>query len=89
MAPTCKVLGPTSAHLWDMTPAVCIDAPICTPTSAGNGTAASARPEWVTLGDGDRGKGEPTMLDAPLQLLIGGVATALFARRGDRLWLGS
>ena len=29
------------------------------------------------------------MLDAPLQLLIGGVATALFARRGDRLWLAA
>jgi hypothetical protein len=27
------------------------------------------------------------VLDAPLQLLIGGVATVLFARRGDRLWL--
>ena len=29
------------------------------------------------------------MLDAPLQLLIGGVATVLFARRGDRLWLAA
>jgi hypothetical protein len=29
------------------------------------------------------------MLDAPLQLLIGGVATTLFARRGDRLWLAA
>jgi hypothetical protein len=27
------------------------------------------------------------MLGVPLQLLIGGAATALFARRGDRLWL--
>jgi hypothetical protein len=35
---------------------------------------------------GERG-GE--MLDVPLQLLIGGVATALFARRGDRLWLAA
>ena len=29
------------------------------------------------------------MLDAPLQLLIGGVATVVFARRGDRLWLAA
>jgi hypothetical protein len=29
------------------------------------------------------------MLDAPLQLLIGGVATVLFARRGDRFWLAA
>jgi hypothetical protein len=29
------------------------------------------------------------VLDAPLQLLIGGVAMALFARRGDRLWLAA
>jgi hypothetical protein len=29
------------------------------------------------------------MLDVPLQLLIGGAATALFARRGDRLWLAA
>lgn len=29
------------------------------------------------------------MLDAPLPLLIGGVATALFARRGNRLWLAA
>jgi hypothetical protein len=29
------------------------------------------------------------MLDAPLQLLIGGAATAPFARRGDRLWLAA
>jgi hypothetical protein len=29
------------------------------------------------------------MLDLPLQVLIGGVATVLFARRGDRLWLAA
>ena len=29
------------------------------------------------------------MLDAPLQLLVGGAATLLFARRGDRLWLAA
>ena len=26
------------------------------------------------------------MLDVPLQLLIGGAATVLFAQRGDRFW---
>jgi hypothetical protein len=34
-------------------------------------------------------RGEVTMLDAPLQLLIGIVATVLFARRGNRLWLAA
>jgi hypothetical protein len=29
------------------------------------------------------------MLDVPFQLLIGGVATVLFARSGDRLWLAA
>ena len=29
------------------------------------------------------------MLDVPLQLLIGGVATVLFARRGNSLWLAA
>jgi hypothetical protein len=29
------------------------------------------------------------MLDGPLQLLIGGVATVLLARRGDRLWVAA
>jgi hypothetical protein len=29
------------------------------------------------------------MLDGPLQLLIGGVATVLFARCGDRLWVAA
>jgi hypothetical protein len=30
-----------------------------------------------------------TLLDGPRQLLIGGVATVLFARRGGRLWLAA
>ena len=29
------------------------------------------------------------MLDVPLQLLIGGVATVFFTRRGDRFWLAA
>ena len=29
------------------------------------------------------------MLDVPLQLLIGGVATMVFTRRGDRFWLAA
>jgi hypothetical protein len=29
------------------------------------------------------------MLDAPLQILVGGLATILFARRGDRWWLAT
>ena len=29
------------------------------------------------------------MLDAPLQILIGGLATIAFARRGDRWWLAA
>jgi hypothetical protein len=29
------------------------------------------------------------MLDAPLQILVGGLATILFTRRGDRWWLAA
>ena len=29
------------------------------------------------------------MLDAPLQILVGGLATILFRRRGDRWWVAS
>ena len=29
------------------------------------------------------------MLDAPLQILVGGLATILFARRGNRWWLAA
>jgi hypothetical protein len=57
--------------------------------SASASVTAPWRLHWVRLQTGircDRGGGHP-VLDAPLQLLIGGVATVLFARRGDRLWL--
>lgn len=29
------------------------------------------------------------MLDAPLQILVGGLTTIVFARRGDRWWLAA
>jgi hypothetical protein len=29
------------------------------------------------------------MLDAPLQILVGGLATIVYARRGDRWWLAA
>jgi hypothetical protein len=45
----------------------------------------------TTLSEVELGErmGGVLMLDVPLQLLIGGVATVLFVRRGDRLWLAA
>ena len=38
---------------------------------------------------GTQQAGGTKMLDAPLQILVGGLATILFARRGNRWWLAA